>query len=142
LILSIEDPKNMLRDDFADWLLQQIQINCLVALPLKKSAIWNTYLNTSEDIPRVYDTLNLDVNTLIKTGIQNIVCERHSTTIVYKIDRRQQVFGLKNMSIESVCKLINYGNQSIDGTYFFTNVFKEIQDNIDDYIDRYIIVGI
>lgn len=132
----------MLRDDFADWLLQQIRLNCWASLPLKKSDLWNTYLNTSEDIPRVYDTLNLDVNSLIKAGIQNIICERHSTTLVYRIDKRQQVFGLRNINIETICKLINYGNQSINGTYFFTNVFKEIQDNIDEYIDRYIIIGI
>ena len=102
---------------------------------------WNEYLNNSTDIPKTLD-IDLDAIKLLKDGIQNIICEYHPGRLIYRIDKRVMVFGVEGIRLESICKLINFGNTTIKGTHTFTKAFAEFETNIDDYIDRYMTIGI
>lgn len=138
--LVIEDKRELLGDDFSSWLIDKMKIHFYSILDKNKLIRWDKYLNETETIKKIYD-ITLSSEKILKDGIESLVCDRFPQCLVIHIDRTQLVFGLYYTKLESLCKLINYGNSQISGYPILSEVFQEFVDNIDTYIDRYVYVG-
>jgi hypothetical protein len=46
--------------------------------------------------------------------------------------------GLDRVRIETLCRLINYGNSSVKGYPIFTDTFNQVALNIKLYVDEYL----
>jgi hypothetical protein len=102
---------------------------------------WDDYLNSGEAF-EIINVNRVSSKDIVMTGIRNIVYELSPYTLTVHIDQNQKVFGFNNVKLETVCKLINYGNTSISGYPLFSEEFNEVSENIGTYIDRYVSMGI
>ena len=74
---------------------------------------------------------------IIISGLKNIIFKRTDKDIVLKIDDITKVPYLPNVTLVSVCKLIDEGNIEIEPTHIFRDVFSYVKENIDNIYERY-----
>mgnify|MGYP003296518528 CR=1 FL=1 len=139
--LILSDEQNLLNEDFIEWIIFQLKLNFHAKLNPKKLEKWDEYLNTSDDIPRLYN-IPLSSKKILTEGIDNLTYHTLPQKYVIQIDSNKLVFGLNLTKLESICKLINYGNSSMTGYPIFTELFSEIEENFSQYIDRYVYGGL
>jgi hypothetical protein len=139
--LIIEYSNGVLDAHFARWLVNQVKQELVHQLNPSKLDKWDDYLNSGETF-EVINVKRVSSREILLSGIRGIVYELSPYTLTIHIDRNQKVFGLNNVKLETVCKLINYGNTSISGYPLFSEVFSGVRDNIGTYIDRYVSMGI
>ena len=139
--LIIEDSKELLGKDFADWLIRRLKINFYLKLDTKKLIKWDEYLNNAEEFKTIYSK-PISSKEILTNGINNLVCDTPPLKLIIHINRNMFVSGLDRVKLETICKLINYGNTSITGYPILLNLFKEVESNIDNYIDMYVHGGI
>ena len=86
--------------------------------------------------------LKMSNNTIISSrqvivmGMTNLTHKRYETNTHIFINPNINYPGT-NLRIVDLCKIINYGNMSIDGYPILTMTFDYVQSNIGKYIDRY-----
>jgi len=141
LRLTIQYKNGVLDVHFARWLVRQIKQELIQKVNPMKLQKWDDYLNSGEAF-EIINVNRVSSKDIVMNGIRNIVYELSPYTLTVCIDRNQKVFGFNNVKLETVCKLINYGNTSISGYPLFSEEFNEVSENIGTYIDRYVSMGI
>lgn len=134
--LEILDPESLLSSDFYQWLVRQIRFEIIRKIDRRKLETWDIYFNESEDYKSI---TNLDIKTenIILFGAKSISPTIHPTQCTITFNKNQFVPGLDRVKVESVCKLINFGNLSIKGYPIFSDTLQYVADNINDYVKRF-----
>lgn len=132
--LQIEYTKNVLNQDFGNWLIKVISNEILSSINKKKLISLDKYIE--ENFTHLYKkpVTSMDI---IKYGLDEMYCDNSSSKLIIQISKNKFVPGMDRVRIESACKLINYGNKSVPGYPIFTNEFTHIANNISMYVDKY-----
>ena len=135
--LQLNDPNQLLDDDFIKWLLPKIRNKILADLKIIKLKAWDAYFNDSGLYKSIYKKKILSEDIII-SGIMKLKyhADKHMFWII--IDPNIYVPGLDRVKVESACKLINFGNRDIVGYPIFTDTFEYFADNIQDYLEMYL----
>lgn len=78
---------------------------------------------------RLYDT--------ILQGVYNIVYDEYNYYYIIHIDYNQHVPYYNDVSVYSMCKLINYGTMGIRGTGMFSQVMKQVSNDLEKLKEMY-----
>ena len=120
---------------FGNWLiLNHIKPSLLNELRSHKLNTWDLYFN--EQFETLYSA-KLNSQNIVRLGIENLRCYVASNFIYIRINPNVFVPGLRRVKIESLCKLINYGNATIPAIPIFSKIFNQIAEDIDTYVTLY-----
>ena len=135
--LEIRDPENILQDDFIKWFLKELRNKIINSVNIRKLELWDIYFNNQTLYKSIYKKKisSLDI---IKSGAANLQCVKNKESLLIQINPNINIIGLDRVTLNSACKLINYGNTEMDGYPIFTNIFEDIASNIHVYIDKFI----
>ena len=134
--LEISDPKNLLDRSFILWLKVKIRDKILADLDLKKLIVWDKYLNENNVYKSIYKK-QINTQDIIIAGAMNLDFSKSESNFMIYINRNIFTPGLDRIKLESICKLINFGDLGIKGYPIFTNTFDYFAESIQDYIDSY-----
>ena len=80
--------------------------------------------------------LNISSEEIILLGVRNITYTETEQEYFIHIDHNEKVPGT-NYKVETLCKMIEYGNTVCKPQRIFTESIKHIEDNISKYYDFY-----
>lgn len=134
--LQLQDEKSILSKAFIEWLIIEIQSELNLRVKKSKLKNWDNYLNN------YFQLKNFTKNTysteyIIQLGIKNIIYKYDAKLIEIYINEHIYIPGLDRVKLNSICKLVNYGNQELAGYPIFSEVFNYIADNISDYVNDF-----
>lgn len=135
--LRIYDPQKILDRPFIVWLMTQIRNKVLMECNLKKLEHWDVYFNSETVYKSIYKK-RIFTKDIITAGISNLHYLLTDDGFFISINPNIYTPGLDRIKLISLCKLINFGNQQILGYPIFTDIFQEIADNINDYVEKYL----
>ena len=135
--LQIEDPKNLLQADFINWLKVKIRDKIISDIEDKKLIVWDEYLNTNSAYVSIYKK-KISSKDIIIAGAANLEFSKSESTFSIFINRNVFTPGLDRIKLETICKLINFGDLQIKGYPIFTDTFDYFAESIHDYVDRYL----
>ncbi len=135
--LEIEDKRNELDFKFGMWLIRQIQLEFRASLDKRKLVAWDTFFEESTDYNSLYGT-KISTFDILTSSIKYLICLDTPDKIIIQLNPNQFVPGLDRVKIDSIVRLITFGNQSIQGYPIFANVLQHFADNIGEYIDMYV----
>lgn len=134
--LKILDPDNILDKSFINWLCIQIRNEVIANINLKKLDNWDQYFNSETVYKSIYKK-RISTRDLIVAGISNLYYQVSEDGFWISINPTKLTPGLDRIKLETICKVINYGNRQIIGYPIFTDTFQNIADNITDYVQKY-----
>lgn len=134
--LEILDENNELDISFGRWLVKRVQEKCLIELDTRKLSNWDKFFNEDSKYVSIYGK-EIHTKDILISGIQTIGCDKIPEKIIIRFNQNQYVPGLDRVRVDTVCRMINFGNTSVTGYPLFTNVFSYFVDNINMYIDMY-----
>ncbi len=134
--LEITYSNELLTKQFGNWLINKINDLFIQRINKSKLIPWDIYLNQEPSYKSIY-LKKISTFDILMIGIRNLVCDDIPGKLIIKIDPNQYVPGLDRIRINSICKLITYGNTSIKGYPIILDILNEIADNIDNYIEQY-----
>lgn len=135
--LQITDSNDVLTKHFGEWLIERIQEKFSASIDDNKLKRWDKFFEDAPQYKSIYKKKILTKDILV-TGIRNLVCQQSSSFLSIRIDNNKFVPGLDRVKVDSICKLINYGNQDIKGYPIFTDTFEHFAASIHDYVDEYL----
>lgn len=133
--LEIEYKDSSLDRKFGNWLILIIQKLIQSSINDKKLLKWDKYI--SENFNHLYSK-KVTSKDIILAGIKDLVCDDTDSKLIIKISTNHFIQGLDRVRIETLCRLINYGNTEIKGYPIFTDTFDDIADNISVYVRKYL----
>ena len=134
--LEILDPENELDRDFGFWLLNRIKMHFNAEVDPRKLTSWNKFFEESEDYTSIYGT-PIDSLKILETGINNLLVRKLPDMIVISMNKNKFVPGLDRIRVDTVCRLITFGNTSVKGYPVLLDTLQHFADNINEYIDLY-----
>lgn len=137
--LRIYDESGSIDTDFGWWLIPKISSAIISSINMRKLDRWNTYINETSDISRLY-TRKYKVEDIIIFACNNLVCKGTPGEIYIEINPVINAPGFDRIKLSSICKMINFGVQGVKEYPLFTSVFKEFKSNITDYVRMYYLV--
>lgn len=135
--LEINDKRNELDYNFGRWLIRLIQQKFIASLDARKLFAWDKFFEESKEYNSIYGT-KIVTKDILLAGIKCLICFDIPDKIIIQLNPNQFVPGLDRVKVESIFRLITFGNQSIKGYPIFVQVLQEVADNIGKYIDMYV----
>ncbi len=135
--LEINDPKNLLDRSFIQWLKVKIRDKIIAGINPKKLIIWDEYLNNNPVYKSIYKK-KISALDIIVAGAMNLDFNESGSDFMIYINRNIYTPGLDRVKLETLCKLINFGDLNNKGYPIFTDTFDYFAESIHDYIDRYL----
>ena len=135
--LHVFDKDKLIDIDFGFWLIPKIRAKLISSYKDYHFDNWDTYLNTSPDIKRMYSHNKYNVFDILLEGAYNLVCEGTSGDIRIFINKNNIVSGYDRLNLERVLKTINYGTLSIKACPIVSNVFAYFAEDIVSYARQY-----
>lgn len=132
--LEITSSSPIIDRKFGNWIIKHIQALISSEVESVKLKTWDKYFN--EQFSTLYGK-EISSKDIIKIGVRNLVCMYANSAIIIRISPNIFMPGLDRVKVESLCKLINYGNTTISAVPIFTNAFDHVADNIDEYVEMY-----
>lgn len=120
---------------FIEFIAECVSEKIISNIDDKKLIKFDEYI--SEYIPRVRD-VEVTSREIITCGAENLSIYTLQDKFLIEISRTKSFDKVKDMTLVSLCKLINYGNSQIHGYPIFTDTFSEIAEDIDMYKKLYI----
>lgn len=133
--LEIEYKDNTLNKDFGNWLIKIITSSIKSNLNEKKLGQLDKYIEDNFTHLFKKPVTSKDI---IHAGLKELVCDDDSSKLIIKISTNKFMQGLDRVRIETLCRLINYGNSSVKGYPIFTDTFNQVALNIKLYVDEYL----
>jgi hypothetical protein len=133
--LEIEYKDNTLNKDFGNWLIKIITSSIKSNLNEKKLGQLDKYIEDNFTHLFKKPVTSKDI---IYAGLKELVCDDDSSKLIIKISTNKFMQGLDRVRIETLCRLINYGNSSVKGYPIFTDTFNQVALNIKLYVDEYL----
>lgn len=135
--LEIQDKRNELDFRFGMWLIRQIQMKFRASLDRRKLVAWDKFFEESTEYNSLYGA-KISTYNILMSSIKCLTCLDTPDKIIIQLNPNQFVPGLDRVKVDSVIRLITFGNQSIKGYPIFTDVLQHFADNIGEYIDMYV----
>lgn len=136
MILQIDDPERIIDRVFISKLIYRIKNKIIVSIDNKKLLKLNEYLNNNPVYKNIYNK-HIDAKKIIIEAANSLQFNQNSSNYIIYINPNIYAHGLDRVKLNSLCKLINFGNVEITGYSIFTDIFKYFADNIQDYLDLY-----
>ena len=133
--LEIEYKDNTLNKEFGNWLIKIITSSIKSNLNEKKLGQLDKYIEDNFTHLFKKPVTSKDI---IYAGLKELVCDDDSSKLIIKISTNKFMQGLDRVRIETLCRLINYGNSSVKGYPIFTDTFNQVALNIKLYVDEYL----
>ena len=135
--IKIHDPDHVIDSKFIRWLISQIKIKVAVQLKPDKLKRWDSYLNSVSAFTSIYKK-KLLARDIILAGSVNLIFTEAEDAYEIFINPNINTPGLDRVKLITLCKLINFGNREQSSYPIFTEVFNEISDNIQEYVDTWL----
>ena len=103
-------------------------------LNFKKLTPFDEYFK-SEEFNKLSNNVRVSSKKVIVLGMTNLIHKRYETNTHIFINPNI-LFPGTDIKLVDLCKIINYGNMSIEGYPIFTDTFEHFSKNINKYIDR------
>ena len=117
---------------FATYVMKAVKyLYAVKANPQKIRAI-NQYLDAN-----VKGKRKLNAFVILEQGFHNLECVDYGKTFDIHINPNAVVPNFNKTKIESLCKLINYGNSDLTPYPIFTEVFEYVKKNINALYNAY-----
>lgn len=133
--LEIEYKENTLNKDFGNWLISIITDSIKKELDEKKLINLDKYIEENFNHLFKKPVTSKDI---IFAGLKELVCDDDSSKLIIKISSHKFMQGLDRVRIETLCRLINFGNTSVKGYPIFTDTFTIIANDITIYVEKYL----
>jgi len=137
MYLEIVNNENQLNELFAQWLVRQIQDELILNVRKTQLAKWDAFFEQDTTFPKLSEKTKISTSNLLLFGIRNIVYQLMPSKICIRIKQNTFAPNFNQVQIETLCKLIEFGNQEISGSYIFTPVLSAVAENINDYVQRF-----
>lgn len=134
--LLIDDPQSELDIQFGFWLISRIKQYFNSQLDPRKLKNWDEFLNSSDEFVNIYGT-KISSQKILLTGISNLILKKLPTSMEIFINKNVFVPGLDRVKLDTVCRLITFGNQSVSGYPVLLDTFQHFVDNISYYVTLY-----
>lgn len=134
--LSIQDPNNELDREFGLWLISRIQDYLRSHIDPKKLIPWNKFFNEAEEVPRLYRS-RISAERILELGAANLSVKKIPNKLEIFMLKNKFVPGLDRVSVDTACRLITFGNQSISGYPVLLTTLQHFVDNINHYVELY-----
>lgn len=136
MTLEIHYKEDAIDRNFIIWLTDIIRDQVKVSINGLKLIIWDEYLN-KEGTLDFTTRKSITAKELIEQGADNFIIKDVPNKFIIQINNNINVNGLKSTKLETLCRLINFGNTSIKGYPIFTDTFHNVEEHIDDYVEIY-----
>lgn len=134
--LQIQDLENKLDRDFGFWLISRIKEHFNYELDPKKLINWDKFLNESDEFVSIYNQ-NISSEKILRLGVNSLAVRKIPGRMEIYLMKNKFVPGLDRVRVDTACRLITFGNQSIRGYPVLLTTLQHFSDSINYYIDLY-----
>ena len=135
--LEILDENNELDYAFGRWLIKQIQLEFRVDVDQRKLQNWDKFFEGSEEYKGIYSQ-PVKAITILQTALKNLQCDNLPDKLVIKFNQNQFMPGFDRVKVDTLLRLITFGNNSLQGYPIIKDILQRVADNIGKYIDMYV----
>lgn len=122
---------------FISFLKQRMLSHLSAIIDTKKLIPYDEYFNTDE-FRELYGDGNVSAVKVVVFGMKHLSHKRYESNTHIFINPNVNYPGTQ-INLFTLCKLINFGNMSIDAYPIFTDTFNHFSKNLSKYIDKCII---
>ena len=133
--LRIKDDSSTFTDDFIVYLIREIRYYLPLKINKRKLIKWDDYLN-SIGITTT-DKYKISSYNVLLAGVHSLTYKKIDDEYIINIDNNAYMPYITE-SIDTLCKLINYGNVELKGVYVLTETFEYFSKNVNKYFDKYV----
>lgn len=134
--LEILDSENKLTYGFGRWIIRQIQFNFHKTVNPDKLKNWDNFFENSDEYSFLYSK-PVKALTILQTGVRGLQCHKLPDKLIISFNSNQFMPGFDRVKVDTLCRLITFGNNSLQGYPIIKDVLQEVADNINDYIEQY-----
>lgn len=135
--LHVFDKDQLIDVDFGSWIIPKIRAKLMSSYKNYQFDNWEQYINTSDEVKRIYSHNKYNVFDIILLCSNNLVCEGTAGNIRIHINKNKFVPGYDRLNLEQIMKTINYGKLSIKACPIITDVFGYFAEDILSYVRQY-----
>jgi hypothetical protein len=135
--LEIIDENNELDYAFGRWLIKQIQLEFRLDVDPRKLQNWDKFFAESDEYKGIYST-PVKAITILQTALKNLQCDNLPDKLIIKFNQNQFMPGFDRVKVDTLVRLITFGNNSLQGYPIVKDILQRVADNIGDYIKRYV----
>ena len=137
LILPKKLNRFVIDKHFIRWLLPLIKYKILKDINNPQIKHFNQLVSES-NLLDTYKNNNIefDARRIILMSINNLRYTEHKDVFIIEIDNNKKVPGY-SITLENLCKIINFGTLDIKGFPIYTNAFNHIVVNLKAYYGKY-----
>ncbi len=135
--LEILDKNDELTVLFGSWLIREIQNQFILQLNPGKLKNWDKFFEESKDYKSLYNK-KISTQEILLHGIKTLVCDKIPGKLIIRLNNNQFVPGLDRVRVDTVIRLITFGNTLIQGYPLLLDVLDEVAENINDYTSMYL----
>lgn len=136
--MRLEIRSESLGIDFCQWLRDIVADRIKGSVNEAKLIPWNDYLNNG-NILVFTNRKSILAKEIIYKGADSLRVVELPQKFLIEINPKYKMPGVENKKVLTLCKLINYGNAEMKGYPIFSNIMSDIADNINAYIDLYML---
>lgn len=138
--LEINDPEKLLDKAFMKWLATELKDYIIYNLNTQKADNWSKYLTDSKLYNNIYNN-KINARSIIISGASNLDIVSSEDAYIIKINPNIYTSGLDRVKLDTICRLINFGNTELVGYPIFTKSFQYFADNIHEYVEKYLLIS-
>ena len=135
--LEILDENNQLDYAFGRWLIKQIQLEFRLNVDMRKLQNWDKFFAESDEYKSIYSQ-PVKTITILQTALKNLQCDNLPDKLIIKFNTNQFMPGFDRVKVDTLLRLITFGNNSLQGYPIVKDILQRVADNIGDYINRYV----
>ena len=133
--LRIKNDNGTFTDDFIVYLIREIGYYLPLKINKRKLIKWDDYLN-SIGITTT-DKYKISSYNVLLAGVHSLTYKKIDNEYIISIDNNAYMPYITE-SIDTLCKLINYGTVELKGVYVLTETFEYFSKNVNKYFDKYV----
>lgn len=118
---------------FDVWLLKRIKRALRSLVNPKKIQFVSEYLQKEDSIPKLSD--NVDALRIFLAGVDSLYVVTLEDKFIIQLNKNQFAPGLDRVKLSSIIKLITYGNKVVPPYPLFITVFRDVEKNIQHYVE-------
>lgn len=134
--IEINNPNDMLDLDFGKWLCKRVAMLIRYQLDRRKINLWSDYLTETKIFEPTYSD-KIFADKFILQAANSLICNRFPSLLCIEINNKIYAEGLNQIKLIDVIKLITFGNQDKQGYTLIKDVFEEVAENINEYVNKY-----
>ena len=131
--LEVQYNKENQLPGFDVWLLKRIKRALRSLVNPKKLQFVSEYLQKEESIPKLSD--NVDALRIFLAGVDSLYVVTLEDKFIIQLNKNQFAPGLDRVKLSSIIKLITYGNKVVPPYPLFITVFRDVEKNIQHYVE-------